>query len=74
VIELRIGEVAAQKGINAKTLSEEADISYNTALGLMRGVVTRLDLAVFDRVCGVLGTEPGELLRRVSDENDGGNG
>jgi putative transcriptional regulator len=67
MIELRIGEVAADKNVNAKALSEGAHISYNTALGLMRGVVTRIDLSVLDRVCTVLGVQPGDLLAHTPD-------
>jgi putative transcriptional regulator len=65
VIHNRVGEVAAQRGISTQELSNRADIAYNTALNLVRGVSSRIDLDVLDRVCEVLGAEPGDLLVRV---------
>jgi DNA-binding Xre family transcriptional regulator len=65
VIKNRVGEVAAQQGLSTQDLADKAGIAYNTALGLMRGVSTRIDLAVFDRVCDALNSTPGELLVKV---------
>lgn len=65
VIVNRIGEVAAQRGVGTKELADRADIAYNTALNLMRGVVTRIDLEVLDRVCEALDVQPGDLLVRA---------
>ena len=65
VIVNRIGEIAAQRGLSTQDLSDRADIAYNTALNLVRGVVTRIDLEVLDRVCEALDAEPGDLLVRT---------
>lgn len=65
VIINRIGEVAKERGMSVQQVSDKADIAYNTALNLFRGVVTRIDLEVLDKVCEALGAEPGDLLVRV---------
>lgn len=65
VIVNRIGEVAKERGMSVKQVSEKADIAYNTALNLFRGVATRIDLDVLDKVCEALDAQPGDLLVRV---------
>lgn len=60
----RTGQIAKAKGFTPKSLSEQADIAYNTALNMFRGVSTRIDLDVLDRICGVLNVTPGDLLVR----------
>jgi putative transcriptional regulator len=70
VIVNRIGTIAGERGISVKELSERADITYNTALNLIRGTTSRIDFDVLDRVCEVLNAEPGELLVRVKKETN----
>jgi putative transcriptional regulator len=67
VIVNRIRNVADQRGVNVKALSERAGITYNTALNLYRGVVTRIDLEVLDKVCEALDAQPGDLLVRTTE-------
>ncbi|GAB4193773.1 MAG: hypothetical protein OHK0022_09030 [Roseiflexaceae bacterium] len=62
----RIGLLANARGISVRDLSQRARITYNTALGLVRGTPTRIDLDVLDRVCEVLDVQPGDVLVRVS--------
>lgn len=69
-IELRIRQVMDQQGITTAKLAEQADIAYNTALSLRRGVPTRIDLETLARICEVLRTNPGELLELVDDEQN----
>lgn len=61
-IENRIGKLMRQKGLTPSELASQAGVAHNTALALYRGVSTRIDLPVLDRVCAVLGAQPGELL------------
>ena len=65
VILNKTGELAAQRGISTQALADSAGIAYNTALNLVRGVSSRIDLDVLDRVCEVLDVQPGDLLVRV---------
>jgi putative transcriptional regulator len=61
-IENRIGRVMRERGLTPSELATRAGLAHNTALALYRGVSTRIDLPVLDRVCEVLGTQPGDLL------------
>lgn len=67
-IELRIDQAMLKKGITTAELAERAEIAYNTALSLRRGVPTRIDLDTLARVCGVLEMHPGQLLELVDEE------
>lgn len=61
-IENRTGRLMRQKGLTPAELAAQAGLSHNTALALYRGMSTRIDLPVLDRVCAVLGVQPGEIL------------
>lgn len=67
-IRLRIGLLMEKQGLSTAQMVEKTGIAYNTALGLRRGVVTRIDLDVMARVCEVLNVEPGDLLELVDAE------
>ena len=69
LITLLVREVAEKRGIpSATALAELAGISHGSALSLMRGVSTRIDFAVLDRICAALDAQPGDLLQRVPNE------
>ena len=51
-----------QRGITPAELATRAKVSHNTALALYRGVSSRIDLPVLDRVCAVLDVQPADLL------------
>lgn len=69
VVRLRIDELLDEQGISTAKFVEKADIAYNTALGLRRGVVSRIDLEVMARVCEVLNVQPGDLFELVEADN-----
>lgn len=66
----RTGSLVRERGLSMRQLSEQADISYNTALNMVRGMATRIDLPVLDRICKVLHVQPGDLLVWVEDQQD----
>jgi putative transcriptional regulator len=70
VIINRTGEVARERGLSVRQLSQQANIMYNTALNLCRGVGTRIDFEVLDSLCKVLHVQPGDLLVWVPDPED----
>jgi len=70
MIRLKISDLMEKKGVNTAQLVEKTGIAYNTALGLRRGVATRLDLDVMARVCEALEVQPGELFELVDVNND----
>jgi DNA-binding Xre family transcriptional regulator len=64
-IHLRIGELLDKQGVSTAELVEKTGVAYNTALGLRRGAVARIDLDVLARICEALAVEPGELFELV---------
>ena len=66
----RTGEIARERGLSVRQLSQQAGIMYNTALNLCRGVGTRIDFEVLDSLCKVLHVQPGDLLVWVPDPED----
>ncbi len=48
--------------MSAAEFVKRTGLAYNTALGLRRGVVTRVDLDVLARVCDILEVQPGDLF------------
>jgi putative transcriptional regulator len=67
LIDIHVEEIAKIKGMSTAVLAEQAEISYNTALSLMRGTASSITLSVLDRVCGALDVQPGDILRRVEE-------
>ena len=49
-----IGAILDERGISSQEFSIMANISYNTALSLRRGVTTRIDMDVLNRVLKAL--------------------
>jgi DNA-binding Xre family transcriptional regulator len=67
-IENRLGHVLRERGIKPQELAKRTGISHNTALALYRGVTTRLDLPVLDKICHQYGLQPGEFLVWTPDQ------
>jgi DNA-binding Xre family transcriptional regulator len=65
VLRLKIDEWMQKRGMSTAELVEKTGMAYNTALGLRRGVVTRVDLDVLARVCEALDIQPGDLFELV---------
>jgi putative transcriptional regulator len=64
-IRLKIGVLLDNQGVSTAELVERTGVAYNTALGLRRGAVSRIDLDVLARICEALKVEPGELFELV---------
>jgi len=64
-IHLKIGELLDKQGVSTAELVERTGVAYNTALGLRRGAVARIDLDVLARICEALEVEPGEIFELV---------
>ena len=66
MIELRVREVAEQKGIsNPSSLSKESGIAYANCHKIWNNQQTMIGLDTLDRLCEALGCEPGDILVRV---------
>ncbi|MCL4559877.1 MAG: helix-turn-helix transcriptional regulator [Chloroflexi bacterium] len=64
-IRIKINELLEKRDMSTAEFVKKTGVAYNTALGLRRGVVTRIDLDVMARVCEVLGVQPGDLFELV---------
>jgi len=66
MINFRLKEVLALKGITAYRIASMANLSVPTAYRLARAsTLRRLDMGTLERLCDALDVEPGELLQRV---------
>jgi transcriptional regulator with XRE-family HTH domain len=52
-------------GLTQVQLAKKAKVRQATISEMESGKTVRLNLDVLDRLCGVLGVEPGELLQRT---------
>lgn len=68
-IRLKISELLEDRKMSTAEFVKQTGVAYNTALGLRRGVVTRIDLDVMARVCEVLQVQPGDLFELVDQKN-----
>jgi DNA-binding Xre family transcriptional regulator len=68
-ITLREARVAA--GLTQVQLAKRAKVRQATVSDLETGKPGRIDLEVLDKLCRVLGLEPGDLLKRESSNRRG---
>lgn len=62
MLRLDIKTVIDQKGLTLRQVADKADVAYNTILNMYRGVTTRVDLEVLERVTTALEVEPSDVL------------
>jgi transcriptional regulator with XRE-family HTH domain len=63
-ISVTLRRAREMAGLTQQQLAEEAGVRQATISELETGKTRRVDLDVLDRLCGVLGVEPGDLLER----------
>jgi len=63
-IRITLREAREQAGMTQVELAKAADIRQATISDIETGKSTRVDLPVLERLCKVLGVEPGDLLKR----------
>ncbi|KPV51025.1 hypothetical protein SE17_23585 [Kouleothrix aurantiaca] len=68
-VRLAVRELAEQRGMNIRQLSEKVGISYDTALDFWHGRQRRIDLAVLTRLCVELRCTPCDVL--ILEEGEG---
>ncbi|MEX0971816.1 MAG: helix-turn-helix transcriptional regulator [Solirubrobacterales bacterium] len=60
-IAWRVEELAAQRGLTARQLAEEAGLDQKTVRNILAGRATRVDLNTIARLSRALGVGPGSL-------------
>lgn len=66
-LKLKIGALMRDKNMRVSELAKAAGITEKTARDLMRGVQTRVDLPILERVATALGVRPLELFEEEDD-------
>lgn len=61
-VRLTVSPILERKGMSTAEFAEKASLTYNQALSLRRGVVTRVDLDTLGRICEALDVQPGDLF------------
>lgn len=66
---LRVPELLEQRGWNITEFSENADVSYPTALRLAHGKVHSISLEMLDKLCKVFDVTIEEMIVREGNES-----
>jgi DNA-binding Xre family transcriptional regulator len=64
-LKLRVGALMKERSMSVRDLSDKTGLATNTARALFRGVNTRVDLDVLEKVAKALGVRPIELFEEV---------
>jgi putative transcriptional regulator len=73
-IRISLREARERANLTQMELAERAGVRQATISEMERGLTTRVDLDVLDRICGALGVEPGSLLVREPKRKEKGRG
>ena len=66
-LRLRIGALMKERGITEREMSERTTLARNTVRSLMRGLNTRVDLVVLEKIAAELGVRPMELFEETEE-------
>ena len=65
-IQIRLRDLRAARGFTQEELASVAQVRQGTISAIERGVTTRIDLAVLERLAKALDVEPADLLKPIS--------
>ena len=68
MVQLKVREVAEQKGISMRKLVRESGIAYNTLRTIYRDPYRQVTTTTLDKLACALGVPVTELLESVPDE------
>jgi len=71
MIQPKLTEVLAHKGLSLYWLAQETGIAYTTLHRLRKAQANSVDFRVLDEICEALDCQPGDLLVRVSNGSRG---
>ena len=67
MIVFRLRDIADERGLSVRDISERAKLPYNTVLSFYRGSISRITFDVLDKICRAVEAQPGDLLRYIED-------
>ena len=71
MIEIRVDELLEERGRTFYWLAKETGISHSTLWRLKKGKSVGINFATLERICRMLGCQPGDVLRLASGKKTG---
>jgi putative transcriptional regulator len=71
-IQIRIDELLEERGRSFYWLAKETGISYTTLWRLKKGKALGINFATLEKICQVLGCQPGEVLMMAGGKTPAG--
>ena len=68
LIKIRVDELLEERGQTFYWLAKETGISHSTLWRLKKGRAVGINLSTLERICQILGCQPGDVLRLASDK------
>lgn len=62
-VRLTVSTLLDERGLSTADFAEKAQLTYNQALSIRRGMYERIDLNTIGRICEALSVEPGALFK-----------
>ena len=70
LIEFKLSEMLSANKMTQRALSQKTGIRPNTISALVHGTIKRLEIEHLDRICEMLGCQPGELFEYTEEGMD----
>ena len=70
MIKPMLAELLEQRGITLYKLAKDTDLAYSTLHKLSKARTESIDFRVLDLICGVLDCQPGDILIRVTNQEE----
>jgi len=59
---LNIANILEKKGMSTAEFAEKTGVTYNTALGIRRGNISRINLETIAKICLILDVSPNDIF------------
>lgn len=61
-VRLTVSEILDRKNMSTAEFAERTGFTYNTALAIRRGSISRINLETISIICDVLDVDPGDII------------
>ena len=66
MIACKLGDILTERGMSRRELARRSGLNINTVCKMANDDNRMVDLTTLDKLCDVLGVEPGDLLMRLT--------